>query len=269
MNPPNLSDKVRNRRYVYAIVAGVEPPAVPLAGLFDEPVMLLSFQDISAIVSAVDVAALEPESAQLLRHEEVVETLMAGRSTLPVRFGAVFSNEEQVIATLASRYPGLKADLERLNGHVEIGLRILWDEQQVGRTLSAPPTPAWAENSPLPLSGRQRTPEGRDVAAGDNGPGKAYLLTRLQATNVERQLRQQAERLERRCRERLEPLAMEMTSRLLITKGTPVSAALLVSRAGLDALLAELNQFQAENQDLTMLCTGPWPPYNFIKGVQP
>lgn len=255
MNPPEPTHKIANRRYVYAIVDGGELPAVPLNGLFDKPVTLLAYQDIAAAVSAVDVAAMEPEVAQLLRHEEVVETLMVERSTLPVRFGAVFSSEEQVIATLASQYPDLKADLRRLDGHVEIGLRILWDEEQANRAPGNLPTPAARETAEL-----------QDRPAGDDGSGRAYLRTRMQATDAARQLRRQAEDLEQRCRQRVESLAVEIKSHLLVTKGTPVSAAFLVPRAGMDALLAELNQFQAENPDLTLLCTGPWPPYNFIQG---
>ena len=236
---------IQNRFYLYAIVAGAEPLAEPLAGLADAPVTLLPYQQIAAAVSPVDLDRVKPEPEQLLRHEQLVEALMAQRSTLPVRFGTVLSSAEKVRETLAEHYAAYLADLQRLDGQVEIGLRVVWDVEAVRQS---PPDPQGFASSP-----------------GSGGPGARYMLTRVQEAAAERLLKKRAQTLADRCRQRLGPFASDMVTRVLATNGLPVSAAFLVPREGVAALLAEAAQMQRESTELEFVCTGPWPPYHFVE----
>jgi len=239
------SQRTQGRLYLYAIVAGDQPLARPLAGLADAPVTLLPYQQIAAAVSQVDLDGVKPEPEQLLRHEELVEALMAQRSTLPVRFGTVLSSAEKVHETLAERYDTYLADLQRLGGQVEIGLRVVWDVE------AARPG--------------QPDPQGFASFPGSGGPGARYMLTRVQEAAAERLLKEQAQALAAWCRQRLGPLASDMVTRVLATDGLPVSAAFLVPREGVAALLAEAAQMQRESPELAFVCTGPWPPYHFVE----
>ncbi len=238
------------RLYLYAIVAGTHPLEAALTGLAGAAVTLLPYRDLAAVVSAVAAegpstgsGGVRPEPAQLLCHERVVETLMVQRSTLPVRFGTVL-DAEGMLATLAERYATFAADLVRLAGQVEIGVRVLWDPDAIRRSLPEPLAPA--------------------INPGDERPGTRYLLARSREVAAERQFREAAQALETWCLARLKPLASDSTTRLLTTAAMPVSAAFLTPRSDMAALLAAAAQMQNERPDLDLVCTGPWPPYHFV-----
>jgi hypothetical protein len=44
----------------------------------------------------------------------------------------------------------------------------------------------------------------------------------------------------------------------------PGRGAYLVSREEVDAFVARVAALEEANQDLSLLCTGPWPPYSFV-----
>lgn len=230
---------ISDRFYLYAIVTGAHPLEPALTGLADAAVTLLPYRDLAAAVSPVASEGVRPDPEQLLGHERVVEALMVQRSTLPVRFGTVL-DADSLLATLAERYATFAADLARLAGQVEIGVRVLWDPEAM------PEPPAQAANP------------------GDERPGTRYLLTRAREVATERRLRKAAQALETWCLARLKPLASDSTTRLLTTAAMPVSAAFLTPRSDMAALLAAAAQMQRERPDLDLVCTGPWPPYHFV-----
>jgi len=45
----------------------------------------------------------------------------------------------------------------------------------------------------------------------------------------------------------------------------PLRAAYLVDRAGVDVFVAAVRELQQEHRGLSILCTGPWPPYSFAE----
>ena len=234
---------ITDRLYLYAIVAGAHPLEPALAGLADAAVTLLPHRDLAAVVSPVPSGGVRPEPEALLCHERVVEALMAQRSTLPVRFGTVL-DADSLLATLAERHATFAADLERLAGQVEIGVRVLWDPEAIRRSLPESPAPA--------------------ADSEDERPGTRYLRARAEEVAVERRLREEAQALETWCLARLVPFANDSIVHLLTTAAMPVSAAFLASRTGMADLLAAAAQMQSERADLDLVCTGPWPPYHFV-----
>lgn len=236
---------ISDRRYLYAIVAGTEPCPAPLTGLDDAPISLLVYQDVAAVISPADASQLEPTPERLLCHEAVVETLMAERATLPVRFGTIFSHADKVLEVLSQRYASFQADLDRVAGRVEIGLRVLWDVEAV-------------------RSGYQSD---RAVPRfGSDGAGARYIQERLASTAMERYQRSQAELLEAWCRECLGPITHDIRIRLLVTEKIPVSGAFLIQRERLDDMLNVVRRMRGERVDLDLVCTGIWPPYHFVSG---
>jgi hypothetical protein len=248
-----------DRLYLYAIVTGAHPLESALTGLADAAVTLLPYRDLAAAVSAVASEGVRPDPEQLLCHERVVEALMGQRSTLPVRFGTVL-DADSLLATLAERYTTFAADLVRLAGQVEIGVRVLWDPEAIRRS---PPVSQCPEQRGR-LSAGLPKPPAPAAGPGDERPGTRYLLDRAREVAVERQLREAAQALETWCLARLKPLASDSTTRLLTTAAMPVSAAFLTPRSDMAALLAAAAQMQRERPDLDLVCTGPWPPYHFV-----
>jgi hypothetical protein len=220
----------------------------PIPGHASIPVTLLPFGSLAAVIGTVDIDQLKDTAAAALVHEQVVETLMAERRVLPVRFGAVFSGVEALLAALATRHAVLCADLKRIDRQVEIGVRILWDgaaqRARAGEQVRAQTNPGVSENA------------GR--------PGIQYMRARMDEVAVARRLRQDAEALSHSCREWLAPFASTLKTKTLVTEEIPVSVACLVVRTAIESLIDAVSRFQAMRPDIRAVCTGPWPPYHFV-----
>jgi hypothetical protein len=177
----------------------------------------------------------------LWRHEAIVEALMAARAVLPVRFGTVLADEATVQATLAAHYGDFVASLDRVRGRVELSLRVLWDD--------APPSP-----QPSPAGG----------GGSGRGRGRAYLMARLEEEHQRQAWRQRAEALAAELHTLLDRLAVESTRQVLVTSRLLLTAAYLVERDQVAAFRREVEVLNAAHPELRLLCTGPWPAYNFV-----
>ena len=226
--------------YLYAIIDGAALDDTPLlVGLGGAPVWLLPFRALAAVVGPVTDWQLTDSEAAAQAHEQVVEWFMTRESTLPVRFGTLFSNEAALSEALDQHYATLCADLQRLAGRVEVEFRILWDADTVWSNAEEQAPPA--------------------VMDADAESRLRYIQERLRAA---------AESLAQQCRERLAPHAEAITTSILETKHAPVRASLLVARGGADALVAEIAQIQRELYPLQVECSGPWPPYHFVYAIK-
>ena len=199
------------------------------AGLDGEPLVSIPCGDVVAIASehARPLDSTPVEEA-LWEHERVLEALLESGSVLPVRFGVRFAGREELRAEVEPRSPQFAAALAQVRGRVELSVRLL----------------ALGDREPPP------GPE-------DAGPGARYLLGRLE------ERRDAARKLEL-VRSRLGPLAVAERSQLLPRPGTPASAAFLVERPALEHFQRKAHELAQDFEDVALVCTGPWPPYNFV-----
>jgi hypothetical protein len=225
--------------YVYAIT---DQPALPLPtqpGLDEASLCSLVHQEIAAVFSSLPAADVAVTQANLWRHEAVVEALMADRAILPVRFGTVLDNESAIQAILAAHNASFVADLDRVRGQVEVGLRVLWNEEE---------------------KGSQRAGE----RPGTGGGGRSYLMARLEEERRAGAWRQQAEALASKLHAPLARLAAKSTRQLLLTPRMLLAAAYLIEQNQTAAFQREVEALSAVYPALHFLCTGPWPPYSFV-----
>jgi Gas vesicle synthesis protein GvpL/GvpF len=198
-------------------------------GLDGQPLVSIPCDDVVAIASEqarpLDSA---PSEEALWQHERVLEALLEAGAVLPVRFGVRFADHEELRAAVEPRSAQFAAALAHVRGRVELSVRLL--------ALGA---------------------EGPPSAAEDAGPGTRYLLGRLEE-------RRDAERKLDTIRGRLGPLAVAERSQLLPRPGTPASAAFLVERPALERFRKEARELERDLKDVVLVCTGPWPPYNFV-----
>jgi hypothetical protein len=173
----------------------------------------------------------EPVEEALWQHEGVLEALLEKGPVLPVRFGVRFADREELRAELAPRSARLAAALAQVRDRVEVSVRLLARDDVPGPCV-------------------------RGADAGP-GPGARYLRRRLDDS------REAAVKLEA-IRTRLAPLAVAERSRLLPRPGTPATSAFLVERRSLERFRQAAGELERELQDVALVCTGPWPPYNFV-----
>lgn len=104
--------------WVYGICDRPElPPPRGLDGLREGELLAVFGRD------AHTVDEFDPDA--LWAHERVVERLMTDRTVLPMRFGSTVADEEALRGLMAGRRDSLLRALARIRGHVELGVRVL------------------------------------------------------------------------------------------------------------------------------------------------
>ena len=225
--------------YVYAIT-----PAAPTAprrpGLQDAALFAVEARRVAAVVSAFAGPPPRPDADSAWRHESVVEDLCRDQAALPLRFGTLAGSELEVQSLLREREEEFVHALEKVCGHVELGLRVL------------------------------SLPAGDALAATASGPatappsGRAYLLGRQADEQRVRMLRDAArEHAQSVCRH-LAGLAADSAVQVLPSRGLVLSAAFLVDQTRVEEFVAAVRQLESSQESLRFLCTGPWPPYSFV-----
>ena len=207
------------------LYAITDNPGPPLPDVA-QPLELVAVDALAAVCTHAADADVSAET--LWRHEEVVEALMADRDLLPVRYGTRLDDERAVARAVEERRDELAAALERVRGAVELSVRVV----------ASGTVPATA-------------------IAADASSGAEYLRLRSRAEGSR-------ERAARALHDPLSALARASV------EGRPrppelFRAAYLVERDRVESFAAEVAELQEANAGLSILCTGPWPPYSFAE----
>jgi len=216
--------------YVYAVTDSF--PGTAPTGLHGAPLRAIECGPVLAVVSEHAVAP-DPGEGLLWEHERVVEELMEAATILPMRFGTTVEGPEALIAMLEPRRQELSALLERVRGAVELSVRAELPSVTEPVDLEPPPP-------------------------GPSGPGTAYLLERA---GRRRRGEEAAELIHR-------PLAaLARRSMRRPSGGDPraFKAAYLVDEGTVEAFGVRVDRLNATLGDIKVSCTGPWPPYSFVK----
>lgn len=211
--------------HLYALVRGLEE-LPPLTGIEGAALERRQIAGLDLVVSETGPQLPQVTDQAVLAHASVVEELMArSRAILPARFGRAFASEEELTAAVQTKAPALEHGLSRVCGCVEFGLRVLGRE-----------SPREASTS---LSGAE------------------YMRARLG---------EEAER-DRLSRELHLPLALlaRADARFGGASGDLLHAAYLVPDERTAAFRDRIAELERLHPELTMVCTGPWPPYSFAE----
>jgi hypothetical protein len=180
-------------------------------------------------------------------HEDVLQAAAAVTTVVPLRFGAIYRSREQVEHMLGERADEFARTLERVRGHVELGVKVWADPSVLERTLSAGDEPAVGGAGAAYLQRRQREQElSRELSARCTGLAEE-AHDRLSAVAV------------RAVANRPQPRELTGRSELMVLNG-----AYLVP-AGDERLRGEVERLAAEHSELGLEyeLTGPWPAHNF------
>ncbi|ROQ27064.1 gas vesicle protein GvpL/GvpF [Streptomyces sp. PanSC19] len=155
--------------YVYALGRGDEPAlrdaVARLAGVDGRALRLVESAGLAAVVSSVPSGAFGEQGlrAQLedmtrleaiaRAHHAVVDAAFAGTTVLPMRLATVYLDDARVAGMLAARRDRFLELLARLDGHVELGVKVYADVGAV-------------------------TPPKTEAVAVAESPGRAYLQRR-------------------------------------------------------------------------------------------
>jgi hypothetical protein len=225
--------------HVYCVVpAGFDPP-MGTRGIDGAAV---AFGDAGMVGCWLSRHASRPApTAETIRvHNEVVNAGMTGDVTpVPLRFGQWFVDADTAVAEVGGDAGRWRSLLERFAGFVEYGVR-------VRRVATAPAASAV-----------------RDVRPGRQATGTAYMaaLARREADAADR--RREAEQAVAWIARRTGAVVRD--SRWEAGRGDDVAAVShLVARADADTYHSAVESLRGERPDVSVLLTGPWPPWSFV-----
>ena len=115
------------RKYLYAIVSSGEARGYSALGIDAGDVYTIDDGNIAAVVSDCDRTKIRPERAHLAAHQAVLRSLMQATSPLPMAFATLAAGPREIHRILSKNRRVFEQQLHRVEGKVEMGLRVGWD----------------------------------------------------------------------------------------------------------------------------------------------
>ncbi|MFB7503672.1 GvpL/GvpF family gas vesicle protein [Streptomyces broussonetiae] len=235
--------------YVYGITTRAHP-ALPegMAGVGEppRPVRVLASGQLAAVVSDAP-EQLRPKRRDLLAHRNVLAEAGSGGCVLPMRFGSVATDDDEVTQVLDERSDHYQERLRELNGKVEYNIKATHVEEAVLHLVMA-------ENA-----------EARDLAEANRLSGGGSYRERLRlgelvATAVKAREAEDATEVH----DLLAPAA-DAVSVGPESRGWLVNVSFLVARDMAGDFLAAIEQVRKSHPHLDLRVNGPLPPYSFVE----
>ena len=240
--------------HLYCVVGnGTELDFDPI-GIGGRRVFAIRHRDLSALLSPSPLRSYKSMKKEevipyLFAHQAVIEKVMEVHTVVPVKFGTMALDAEEVRKNLTTGYPQLRAALEAMEGKIELDVVALWREL----------------DSILGEIGEEEEIRRLKAAVAGRPPGET-LEERIQIGKmVKARLDQRREALGAEIVEALKPLARDlcphphnMDDRMIL------NMAFLLDRereSDVSETLERLNGRYGESIDFR--CVGPLPPYSF------
>ena len=234
--------------YVYAIIDRPEADLPDLVGLQDAPLARLPCQEIAAVSSFFTTQGksteIEQSGSNVWRHEAVLEALMESHSVLPVRFGEIFSTENAVTTMLLTHQSEYVANLQRVQGRVELSLRVIW---------TADVDVAPFQETIVVEAGVKKAMSGYE-----------YMQSRRKVENGVEALRRRAEAMALALQIAMAGMAVESSHQVVLTSPLCLKAAYLIAQRDVHAFREKIENQVRIFPEVRFILTGPWPAYNFV-----
>jgi hypothetical protein len=215
-------------------------------GVGGHPVFLLSKNGLGAAYSDLPPADFTPDLPRIMSYQKIVESLNREHTVIPMRYGCKFEQESEIVQFLEKHHRQYNALLGDLAGHLEMGIRILRENEEGQR-----------REDDFPAS------VGLDGISPPSDSGRAYLSKRKEYFDREKRLSRENMKLAEKVREEFAGLFTKWKAE---ASGSPLpllSLYFLVPRGSVEPFRKAFRRLRSE-EDLKMLLSGPWPPYNFV-----
>jgi len=238
------------KKYLYAIVASGESRIYPALGIDGGDVYTIEDGNVAAVVSNSDRSKIRPERAHLASHQAVLRRLMEDTSPLPMAFASIAAGPREIHRILAKNRRAFEQRLQRVEGKVEMGLRVGWDVPNIFEYFVSV------------------HPELR--VARDRLVGTRHGFTQEEKIELgrmfDRLLTGDREEHTRKVTRVLTPACAELKASPCRGEREVMKLACLVRRDGQDAFSAAI--FEAAKRfdnNFTFDYNGPWAPHNFVE----
>ncbi|SFQ98559.1 GvpL/GvpF family gas vesicle protein [Desulfoscipio geothermicus] len=208
----------------------------------------LAVNGLGMVVSPAGAEDGKVLSQNILAHNTVMEYLMDRFTVLPVRFGTLVSGENEARKLLVNYRSQFARQLKRLHGKVEMGVKVLWNTEQV-------------------LSGFRESEilgELKLKNLESDTPGHKFLFRKYREKAPEMYLERKAVQIADQIHEPLARQSLEARRHILRTPALILSGAYLLDRENVSGFRGEFLHLKRNFSDYNFLMSGPWPPYNFF-----
>jgi hypothetical protein len=237
-------------RYLYAIVSGSEERSYGSLGINGGRVYTISHADIAAVVSDVLNQKIRPERRHFAAHQGVLKKVMEEGDLLPISFGMISSGPKAVRGLLARNREAVSAELGRVAGKVEMGLRVSWDVPNIFEFM-VNIHPELLEARDRFLSPQREPTQAEKIEIGE-------MFEQLLDSDRDRHT-EQVERV-------LDPTCFEIKRNKCREEREVMNMACLVARSSLgDFESAVLESASFFDDNFTFDYNGPWAPHNFVE----
>jgi Gas vesicle synthesis protein GvpL/GvpF len=220
-------------------------------GVGGSPAYVVENNGLCATVSAVSDDRVLKESSTILAYHRVIESFHNEFGAIPLRFGTLVDDEEEIRRVLETHGKRYKDLLKQLVGRVEMGIRIISNES---------PAKSYLDNEK----------KLNFYAADSPVSGAAYLANRKARLDELGRADERNRRIIAKYRGHFEGLfakfkseARKSGSRDSGSNAIVLSLYFLVPRQSLAAFRQAYDKLKSSGPVKIML-SGPWPPYNFV-----
>ncbi len=238
-------------QYLYAVASEGALASLNGIGLDQSPLYPVRQNGLVAIVSDIADRRLRPERKHLNAHQNVLMQLLESGTPLPMGFGMVSEGEAATRKLLDSYSEDFREQLERVEGCVEMGLRIRWDVPNIFDFL---------------LSRNTELTEMRDVIrAVEEKQGPQHHSRIELGRRFEGLLEDEREQVDEQVCGVLERVVKEFHRGKTRAENDILNLACLVDRRRQDEFVARvIEAATAFDANYAFDYNGPWAPHNFV-----
>jgi hypothetical protein len=242
-------------KYIYCIIGTRQDRnfgPLGIGGRGDE-VLTIGYDDLSMVVSSYPVTEVAGTRENMVGHEKVIEEVMREfDSVLPVRFGTIASDADEIRSLLDRRRPEFKNALRDMDHKVELGVKAMWKD--MGAVFSQ-----IVEENELIRDLREHLKRNdRQNIQAKTGLGQ------LVKSQLDKKKKKQAEEIV----DRLRRTSFEYKLNATIGDEMFMNAAFLVDKGREKEFDNIMDELSDEYQDrIEFLYAGPLPVFNFVNIV--
>lgn len=222
-------------------------------GIGGRHVSTVCHRDLSALVSLLPLRPYKSMKKEevipyLFAHQAVIEKVMEAHTVVPVKFGTMARDAEEVRKTLTIGYPQMRVALEVMRGKIELDVVALWREL----------------DSILGEIGEEEEVRRLKAAVAGRPPGETLEERVRIGKMLKARLDQRREALGAEIVEALKPLAWDLCPHPHMDDRMILNMAFLLDRereSDVSETLERLNGRYGDRIDFR--CVGPLPPYSF------
>jgi len=119
-------------QYIYCIIPTNQESNFGAIGIDGEEVLTIGYDNLAMVVSSHPLDKVVVSKENMLIHEKVIERVMSDYfSVLPVRYGTIATNADEVRNLLGKRHREFESTLNDMDHMVELGVKGLWKNMGV------------------------------------------------------------------------------------------------------------------------------------------